>query len=129
MFLFFKQKTAYELRISDWSSDVCSSDLPLLHSFHEIMAQGGKVVIDAAAVDRLSTPCVQILVSAVQHMEQHGIPFVIRSPSDAFVTAFDDLGLFSYLMQWPDRKSVVLGKSVSVSVDLGGRRLVKKKQT
>src|SRR3546814_5977670 len=36
-FFFFKQKTAYEMRISDWSSDVCSSDLarwldnPLLH--------------------------------------------------------------------------------------------------
>src|SRR3546814_1775872 len=29
---FFKQKTAYEMRISDWSSDVCSSDLP----FHPI---------------------------------------------------------------------------------------------
>src|SRR3546814_8793122 len=33
---FFKQKTAYEMRISDWSSDVCSSDLPelrrVLHS-------------------------------------------------------------------------------------------------
>src|SRR3546814_8822374 len=28
---FFKQKTAYELRISDWSSDVCSSDLSLLY--------------------------------------------------------------------------------------------------
>src|SRR3546814_19733668 len=27
---FFKQKTAYEMRISDWSSDVCSSDLPTL---------------------------------------------------------------------------------------------------
>src|SRR3546814_12734836 len=27
-FFFFKQKTAYEMRISDWSSDVCSSDLP-----------------------------------------------------------------------------------------------------
>src|SRR3546814_12746714 len=27
MFFFFKQKTAYELRISDWSSDVCCSDL------------------------------------------------------------------------------------------------------
>src|SRR3546814_19154986 len=26
---FYKQKTAYEMRISDWSSDVCSSDLPL----------------------------------------------------------------------------------------------------
>src|SRR3546814_2583990 len=27
-FFFFKQKTAYEMRISDWSSNVCSSDLP-----------------------------------------------------------------------------------------------------
>src|SRR3546814_20946159 len=27
VFFFFKQKTAYEMRISDWSSDVCSSDL------------------------------------------------------------------------------------------------------
>src|SRR3546814_14554345 len=30
MFFFFKQKTAYEMRISDWSSDVCSSDLDQL---------------------------------------------------------------------------------------------------
>src|SRR3546814_2121727 len=29
-FFFFKQKTAYEMRISDWSSDVCSSDLRVL---------------------------------------------------------------------------------------------------
>src|SRR3546814_9312720 len=31
---FYKQKTAYEMRISDWSSDVCSSDLDLL--FHRV---------------------------------------------------------------------------------------------
>src|SRR3546814_7034058 len=29
---FFKQKTAYEMRISDWSSDVCSSDLEAAHA-------------------------------------------------------------------------------------------------
>src|SRR3546814_6824758 len=29
-FFFFKQKTAYEMRISDWSSDVCCSDLELI---------------------------------------------------------------------------------------------------
>src|SRR3546814_4003574 len=29
IFFFFKQKTAYEMRISDWSSDVCSSDLSI----------------------------------------------------------------------------------------------------
>src|SRR3546814_3550128 len=32
LFFFFKQKTAYEMRISDWSSDVCSSDLPASRS-------------------------------------------------------------------------------------------------
>src|SRR3546814_2539691 len=31
VFFFFKQKTAYEMRISDWSSDVCSSDLAFHH--------------------------------------------------------------------------------------------------
>src|SRR3546814_9549422 len=31
MFVFYKQKTAYEMRISDWSSDVCSSDLSSGH--------------------------------------------------------------------------------------------------
>src|SRR3546814_7780142 len=31
---FFKQKTAYEMRISDWSSDVCSSDLAGLSTLH-----------------------------------------------------------------------------------------------
>src|SRR3546814_7598079 len=31
-FFFFKQKTAYEMRISDWSSDVCSSDLRARHA-------------------------------------------------------------------------------------------------
>src|SRR3546814_10787904 len=32
VFFFFKQKTAYEMRISDWSSDVCSSDLQVSRS-------------------------------------------------------------------------------------------------
>src|SRR3546814_4755884 len=33
-FFFFKQKTAYEMRISDWSSDVCSSDLAEVPAGH-----------------------------------------------------------------------------------------------
>src|SRR3546814_7299252 len=44
-FFFFKQKTAYELRISDWSSDVCSSDLEsvqaeLRGAVAELLVQG-----------------------------------------------------------------------------------------
>src|SRR3546814_1300940 len=43
-FFFFKQKTAYEMRISDWSSDVCSSDL-----LGDIGAvQGGTRIVGAA---------------------------------------------------------------------------------
>src|SRR3546814_3074321 len=39
-FFFFKQKTAYELRISDWSSDVCSSDLQFVKGADTGLALG-----------------------------------------------------------------------------------------
>src|SRR3546814_59223 len=38
LFFFFKQKTAYEMRISDWSSDVCSSDLDQLVTMDNVHA-------------------------------------------------------------------------------------------
>src|SRR3546814_9667297 len=46
VFFFFKQKTAYELRISDWSSDVCSSDLAAMQLF----ARQG---VDATTIDEI----------------------------------------------------------------------------
>src|SRR3546814_1942352 len=42
MFFFFKQKTAYEMRISDWSSDVCSSDLDGI--FERLASALGKIL-------------------------------------------------------------------------------------
>src|SRR3546814_11141897 len=44
-FFFFKQKTAYELRISDWSSDVCSSDL-----LHPRVGGTGRLVLGGTAL-------------------------------------------------------------------------------
>src|SRR3546814_1574096 len=44
-FFFFKQKTAYEIRISDWSSDVCSSDL---------MAGGMETEAHPAAIESIA---------------------------------------------------------------------------
>src|SRR3546814_3873897 len=41
-FFFFKQKTAYEMRISDWSSDVCSSDLGSAYASHNSVKVGCK---------------------------------------------------------------------------------------
>src|SRR3546814_2127295 len=40
VFFFFKQKTAYEMRISDWSSDVCSSDLGGAEGDHRELPPG-----------------------------------------------------------------------------------------
>src|SRR3546814_6470547 len=50
-FFFFKQKTAYEMRISDWSSDVCSSDLGDGHAtkYDAVVAAGGDGTIGEVA--------------------------------------------------------------------------------
>src|SRR3546814_348132 len=48
LFFFFKQKTAYELRISDWSSDVCSSDLGTIPGG---IIENGKLHIDKLRAD------------------------------------------------------------------------------
>src|SRR3546814_6602601 len=65
MFFFFKQKTAYEMRISDWSSDVCSSDLialPLIGAYQAanaltaaglVIATGGEAAPTLANLARL----------------------------------------------------------------------------
>src|SRR3546814_4481936 len=55
LFFFFKQKTAYEMRISDWSSDVCSSDL-VGHQLGcraqaELVADGVRAAMRDAAID------------------------------------------------------------------------------
>src|SRR3546814_3392223 len=51
-FFFFKQKTAYEMRISDWSSDVCSSDLAARQPFAATIENGRPrmVYFDEASV-------------------------------------------------------------------------------
>src|SRR3546814_7565818 len=57
---FFKQKTAYELLISDWSSDVCSSDLFLL--------QGG--VVDRRAIGRAAVVSLPVLCRGIVDLEK-----------------------------------------------------------
>src|SRR3546814_30931 len=47
LFFFFKQKTAYEVRISDWSSDVCSSDL-----IHDLEKRDGACSLYGNVIER-----------------------------------------------------------------------------
>src|SRR3546814_3748302 len=49
-FFFFKQKTAYDMRISDWSSDVCSSDLFPVIDFKATLYDGAYHDVDSSAL-------------------------------------------------------------------------------
>src|SRR3546814_1260482 len=53
---FFKQKTAYEMRISDWSSDVCSSDLSTRDSNSEHLTASAIVTGSASRERRVQGP-------------------------------------------------------------------------
>src|SRR3546814_16741125 len=61
MCFFFKPKTAYELRISDWSSDVCSSDL-------EVLAHAGDFVLR-----RSRSRSAQAIPCTISRMQKAGI--------------------------------------------------------
>src|SRR3546814_5758379 len=106
------------MRISDWSSDVCSSDLlarPTIISDGQFTPDGKTLTLSledadaadfAAALRRGRSAFDPPSANAARPPAQtHGITVAI------------------------DRKSVVYGKSVSVRVDLGGRRSIKKKST
>src|SRR3546814_3603334 len=62
---FFKQKTAYEMRISDWSSDVCSSDLHRLLGHQEAwVAVDRRAELHALLADLAQRPQAEHLVAA-----------------------------------------------------------------
>src|SRR3546814_17278195 len=113
------------MRISDWSSDVCSSDL--------------------CGVDNTTAPCrlhERNRISAAQHQSsgihlKRAIPRIQRNISDIGICPHglgvgqrriieEDIQTAEMVMGL-DRQSVESGKSVSVRVDHGGRRLIKKK--
>src|SRR3546814_12127855 len=111
MFFVFKQKTAYELRISDWSSDVCSSDLGGPCPGRSGRGSCARGRLRATAVGCGSTAAGTTAAAAAA--AAHGWAGVRRS---------------SCRGRRRDRKSVVEGKSVSVRVAPGGRRIIKTKK-
>src|SRR3546814_20302593 len=74
VFFFFKQKTAYEMRISDWSSDVCSSDL---EGFDLAIRHAGSV--PETHVAWLLRPSSTLLVAAPSYLAEYGTP---KAPGD-----------------------------------------------
>src|SRR3546814_17567268 len=105
------------MRISDWSSDVCSSDLV------------------TAGIDFALALIAQMAGEAAAKAIQLGIeydpapPFNSGSPEGAGPEVVEHLRpAMALMLDQRDRKSVVEGKRVSVRVNLGGRSIITKKK-
>jgi chemotaxis protein CheX len=69
-------------------------------ALREALDRQAPVVVDAAAVDDLSTPCAQALASAAASFAGANVALAFRQPSDAFIAAFNRIGLYAAMMQW-----------------------------
>src|SRR3546814_20469493 len=105
------------MRISDWSSDVCSSDL------------GDAYVINGQKIWTTQAQHADWMFALVRTdnsgRKQQGITFLLIDMKTPGITVRPT----ETIAGGRDRKSGVKGKSVSIRVELGGRRIIKKKKT
>src|SRR3546814_5192209 len=108
-FFFFKQKTAYEMRISDWSSDVCSSDLLAHVEQGERLAVRGEPVAEPGAEGRadpgivallrptcrLAVPREEIALARVDHVRL----FIARQKAGPFIRSEEHTSELQSLMR------------------------------
>src|SRR3546814_14698577 len=121
------------MRISDWSSDVCSSDLPDPRPAPACPAVVIRTAIRRGSSRRAPPPSLPSRPTAHHQLSSThpepafgGAPF--DPPTSHMPAPTGQLISALHCERLPDRKSVVKGKSVSVRVDLGGRRIIKNKK-
>src|SRR3546814_10997247 len=108
------------MRISDWSSDVCSSDL--------LTWNIGATQVIPISFGQLSVHADYAYISRRAAYQNTAADQATQNVKDQYELA-NRVGIIpAYGLLNADRTSVVSGKSVSVRVDLGGRRLITKKQ-
>src|SRR3546814_18473605 len=109
------------MRISDWSSDVCSSDLTTIATNTLIERSGSKIGVIVTEGFRDILSIARLRVENPFSLNTGRLPPLV--PRERVLAVRERIGPEG------DRKRVVSGKSVYVRVDLGGRRIINKKQT
>src|SRR3546814_10634196 len=113
---FFKQKTAYEMRISDWSSDVCSADLVV-----DLDLEGAGALLDRHCGDFARRGQQQFLPGAQDIRIFQHVRFDYPAPGDAVSVGDGDPGL-------PGLDAMIASagnpEALADSADKGRRRLV-----
>src|SRR3546814_17402426 len=124
-FFFFKQKTAYEMRISDWSSDVCSSDLDDGSDYGDQISGTRPQASPGShcATVRLAGHC-----RDARQVGHGGEAAKLYRGGPSLSVLLAESGRIGGGTGLADRTSGVVGKGVSVRVDHGGRRIIKKKK-
>src|SRR3546814_18989657 len=120
MFFFCKHETAYDMRISDCSSDVCSSDLSVLA---QDVKEGESIFkTDCVSCHAINRDLIGPALKGVS--DRHDEAWLIKwiRNSQALIASGDQTAIELF----EDRKSVVKGKSELVRVNLGGRCTIKK---
>src|SRR3546814_10754488 len=115
-FFFFKQKTAYEMRISDWSSDVCSSDLQYAVR-NQIMLTGGSSSVRMFAQSYREAGAAARVLLCKAAAARWNVDWEACGTRDGFVVLGDQKLRFAELASeatsydLPDRKSTRLNSS------------------
>src|SRR3546814_4475008 len=118
-FFFFKQKTAYEMRISDWSSDVCSSDLPQ-HAAHGDRADG---VLGVVRTLQRGPAC---LIDGVDVLARDAVKTMIDPARDhlrRIVVDRDDRDLVAMLEAEEPRLRRGIARKAVVAVEMVGAEI------
>src|SRR3546814_5491495 len=125
-FFFFKQKTAYEMRISDWSSEVCSSDLAIPRTASRLASASRRWM----TVGRCGSRAVPAKSSTVDRRRADGCQGLRAAPQEALrgcrqagtARGVQVRERHAGAPAGEDRKSVVRGKGEHARVELGAGR-------
>src|SRR3546814_19342209 len=109
---------AYDMRISDWSSDVCASDLG-------VARKPGMSRDDLLGINLKEMKAVG---EGIRNNAHDAFVICITNPLDAMEWALSEFSGLPHNKVVGDRKSVGQGKSMSVGVSRGGHRNMKKKE-
>src|SRR3546814_8314135 len=112
-FFFFKQKTAYEMRISDWSSDVCSSDL------YEFLKWGSKALDNFKVVPPGTGICHQVNLENIAQAvwtSSDASGATVAYPdtcvgTDSHTTMVNGLGVLGWGVGGIEAEAAMLGRS------------------
>src|SRR3546814_19828038 len=119
---FFKQKTAYEMRISDWSSDVCSSDLNALAIARWLKAQPQVSWVSYAGLEDDRYHALQ-----QRYMPKGGgavFTFGLKGGRDAGIKLVGAVKLFSHLANNGDTRSLIIHPASTKHIPLEDEALV-----